>query len=247
MEKGWILTDRDTAFRHQDLLSSIFYHVFTGVLVLGFQFITTPYFIEKGYPPYISGLVGFLCVSIPVQLTIIRRAQKTSGENSINDFLGRSIEKPYRIIILVIFTFYVFSIVITPFSIWSRKNIFYWMPTWLLQPFNPESVTGKRLLSAFILTLVIDGLLNPVVEELYWRGYLLKRISRIGMCAPVFNGVLFGIQHFWQPYNYLVIIPYSILLSYLVWSKGDLRPSIIIHCTINCLGALITYIPLLFN
>lgn len=237
--------DRGSVLEQQSLGRSVFYHIFTGVLVLIFQFITVEIFIIRGYPPYISGLVGFVCVSIPIQLTIINNAIKSSENSSILDLLGRPIEKPYKIVIPVIFSFYVLAAIITPLIPWFQREIFYWMPGWLLEPFMPESILGNRLLPAFILTLLIDGLLNPIVEELYWRGYLLKRISRFGVWAPVFNGSLFGIQHFWQPFNYALIIPYSILLSYVVWKKDDLRLSIIIHCTINCLGVMITFVPLL--
>ena len=236
---------RETVLKQQSILSSIFFHLFTGILVLTFQFITVNLFINRGYPHYISGLVGFICISIPIQLLIIRNTLKSSESLSIFDLVGRPIKKSYKIIIPMIFAFYVLAVILTPLNSWMRREIFYWMPEWSLEPFIPESILRNRLFPAFILTFLIDGLLNPIVEELYWRGYLLKRISRFGLGAPMLNGFLFGIQHFWQPFNYLSIIPYSILLSYIVWKKGDLRLSIIIHCTINCLGALLTYIPLL--
>jgi len=126
-----------------------------------------------------------------------------------------------------------------------QQEVFFWIPKWLLEPVVLQSIPRERVLIVFLLTLLIDGLVNPFVEELYWRGFLLKGISRYGLAAPVLNGLLFGVQHFWQPFNYLLIIPYSILLSYLVWSRNDLRLSLFIHCSINCIGALITFIPLL--
>jgi AcrR family transcriptional regulator len=42
---------------------------------------------------------------------------------------------------------------------------------------------------------------SMVVEELYFRGYLLPRISRFGGWAPVINCCLFALYHFWQPFN----------------------------------------------
>jgi len=236
----------DKSLSQQSVVSSVFLHIFTGFLVLLFQFITVNFFIDRGYPPYLSGLAGFVLVSIPIQIIIIRRASKFDNL-SIKDLLGNPIKKKIKIIIPVIITFYIYAIIISPINTWMQQEVFFWTPKWLLEPVLLQSIPSERILIVFILTLFIDGLVNPFVEELYWRGFLLKSISRYGLAAPVLNGLLFGVQHFWQPFNYVLIVPYSILLSYLVWSKNDLRLSIFIHCSINCIGALITFIPLLLG
>ena len=222
----------------------VFLHIFTGGLVLLFQYLTVDFFIERNYPPYISGLFGFLFVSIPLQLFIItwNSSKKISV---IKHLLGKETRNKARIIIPVLITFFVFNVIYSQISVWFQRKVFYWLPNWLLVPILPDSIPSNIVLIVFIVTLTIDGILNPIVEELYWRGYLLQKLSFIGEFAYIINGVLFGVQHFWQPYNYCLIIPYSILLSYIVWREGNLRLSIFIHCTINSLGALITFLPLL--
>ena len=39
-----------------------------------------------------------------------------------------------------------------------------------------------------------------MVEELYFRGYLLPRISRLGAWAPLVNTVLFSLYHLFTPW-----------------------------------------------
>jgi membrane protease YdiL (CAAX protease family) len=39
-----------------------------------------------------------------------------------------------------------------------------------------------------------------VVEEMYFRGYLLPRISRLGAWAPLVNTVLFSLYHLFTPW-----------------------------------------------
>jgi membrane protease YdiL (CAAX protease family) len=46
-----------------------------------------------------------------------------------------------------------------------------------------------------LLGLVLSGVVAPVVEEMYFRGYLLPRLSRLGRWAPVLNVTLFALYH----------------------------------------------------
>jgi hypothetical protein len=39
------------------------------------------------------------------------------------------------------------------------------------------------------------------VEEYYFRGYLLPRLSRFGSLAPVINVALFSLYHFFTPWQ----------------------------------------------
>ena len=90
--------------------------------------------------------------------------------------------------------------------------------------------------------IFIDGIVGPVVEELFFRGYLLPRMAYLKKWAPFVNGTLFGLYHFWQPHNYLAIIGIGIILSYIVWRKKNVYLGIIIHCTLNILGAIGGYL-----
>jgi hypothetical protein len=64
--------------------------------------------------------------------------------------------------------------------------------------------------SALLLTcgayLLLNVLAGPIVEELYFRGYLLPRLSRFGRKAPLLETLLFTVYHFWQPWLYPTIL-----------------------------------------
>ncbi len=68
---------------------------------------------------------------------------------------------------------------------------------------------------------LIDGLVLPVVEELYFRGYLLPRGSCSGRSRSLVNAGLFTIYHLWQPFNYLTIFVFALLLGYTVRRAHD--------------------------
>lgn len=80
-------------------------------------------------------------------------------------------------------------------------------------------------------------MVGPIVEELYFRGYLLRRMSRWGKWAPLVNALFVTLYHFWQPHNYVGIFFVSFVLAYAVWKTQNLMVGIFIHCTLNLLGA----------
>ncbi len=88
--------------------------------------------------------------------------------------------------------------------------------------------------------LIIDGVANPVVEELYFRGYLLPRISRFKASAPLLHAALFSAAHLWQPQNVLLIFLLVVPLYYLVWWKQNIYLSISVHSLANVIGAVLT-------
>jgi membrane protease YdiL (CAAX protease family) len=94
----------------------------------------------------------------------------------------------------------------------------------------------------FLAGIVIDGLIAPVIEELFFRGYLLPRMAYLKHWAPIVNGTLFGLYHLWQPHNLPAIIGVGIVLSYVVWRKQNVWLGVFIHCTLNIVGAISGYL-----
>lgn len=55
-----------------------------------------------------------------------------------------------------------------------------------------ESYSKNVLIALFTFQLILTGVVLPWVEELYFRGYLLPRISRYQAWAPLIGGLFFG-------------------------------------------------------
>lgn len=102
-----------------------------------------------------------------------------------------------------------------------------------------EGYAKNVLILVFTLQLVITGVFLPRVEELYFRGYLLPRISRCGVWAPIIGGMLFGLYHIWQLYGWVGVSLLGIGLGFVVWWKKDLRLSISLHVFANAIVRLI--------
>jgi len=73
------------------------------------------------------------------------------------------------------------------------------------------------LIAMVIIALVFNGIVGPIVEELYFRGYLLPRISRLRVWVPTLSSLLFSVYHFftpWQnPARLLVLLPFTFVVQ----------------------------------
>ena len=119
-------------------------------------------------------------------------------------------------------------------------KIFNWLPAWYtVQDFKGYSKASIEL--TLILNLLLNGFFAPVVEEYYFRGYLLPRMAAWGKWAFVLNTVLFSLYHFWQPYVYLTLIIALLPMIYMVWKTKDLRLAILTHSLLNIVGALLSF------
>jgi len=80
-----------------------------------------------------------------------------------------------------------------------------------------------------LICLPLTGFTLPLIEELYFRGFLLPRIAHLRWRAPVLNTVLFSVYHFWAPWTVLSKIVFMFPAVWLVWRKRDIRLSIGMH------------------
>jgi len=114
-------------------------------------------------------------------------------------------------------------------------------PHWLLAAnTTPAGFSTVVLASTLLATLAIDGVINPTVEELYFRGYLLPRLPVAGWRAIPASAALFALQHYWQPWNWLMIFGLELILTTLVVRLRCVRLGIVMHTLGNSFGLLLT-------
>lgn len=224
------------------LLKSIFYHLFPGLCVLLFYLGITPFFLNLGFSPGFGLLISFALIGIPVQVFIMARE---GGKGSLMKGLKNVIFYTRRMPLwqYVVFTLIFLVYAVLAVSLLSPVNEFllkYFtdLPDW----FTADNAGYRSSMPALLLAIsfaaqfLIDGLLNPVVEEFYFRGFLLPRISRFSYWSPMINAALFAIAHFWQPWNSLQIFILVLPVYFLVWKKKNLYIAMIVHCLANLIG-----------
>lgn len=68
--------------------------------------------------------------------------------------------------------------------------------------------------------------------------------------APTFTAILvtpllFTLQHYWQPYNYPLLILIQLPLVYVVWRKQNIYLGILTHCAGNLIGVTLSLVSFL--
>lgn len=104
-----------------------------------------------------------------------------------------------------------------------------------------KQYSNSMLMLTCIGYFILNVIVGPIIEELFFRGYLTSRISRFGNFAPLIITVLFSLYHFWLPFNNLFRILIFFPAALIAWKKKNIYISIVFHCLCN-LFATISFI-----
>jgi len=142
-------------------------------------------------------------------------------------------------ILLSVAAIYAIAQVASALAIPSRTAILSamaaWLPPWAIFGDIPAGIPPYTLW----VGLFLSGLAASIIEELYYRAFLLPRIPVSGRWAPAVNAALHSICHFYTPWNYLVFFLAFLPLAYYVRLRGNLLPTIITHILFNSAGVIL--------
>jgi hypothetical protein len=75
-----------------------------------------------------------------------------------------------------------------------------WLPNrYLLMP-DLSVYDRSTLILSYAIFFVTISVVIPIIEEIYFRGYLLPRLAHLGLWGAVLEAVLFALYHFWTPW-----------------------------------------------
>jgi len=94
------------------------------------------------------------------------------------------------------------------------------------------------VLTTCIGFIAFNVVVGPVVEELFFRGYLTARIGRFGKWSPVIVTVLFSLYHLWLPFNNLFRILVFLPTAYVAWRQKNIYIAIVFHCLCNLISTI---------
>lgn len=110
--------------------------------------------------------------------------------------------------------------------------------------FSPQAATAR--IPGFLMEMPLSGkwwvavvfvigwLLNIFGEEFWFRGYLLPRQElAMGRRAWIANGLMFGFNHIWQPWNLLLIVPSALMGAYVVQRRRNTWILVVMHGLMN--------------
>lgn len=219
-------------------------HLLPGALATLFFFSLGPTVMRAGYPPQLALTLAILFVIVPFELGfLLIEGRRLSGLASIRPaiaFRERITLGSFLILVLSLVAWSAFVFVaMAPLDAPIVKALFSWLPEWSISAFSTVTVATyapDSVRIATLLGLVANGIAGPVVEELYFRGYLLPRIPASRTWSPLINVVLFSVYHFFSPWQFLTRIVAGLPMVYIVSWKRNAYISVIVHSALNTLG-----------
>jgi membrane protease YdiL (CAAX protease family) len=134
----------------------------------------------------------------------------------------------------------ILSVTINPLEKWITTPLAENIPTYF--DWNNMEYLRQYPKNILVITFIVYGLFNvlvgPVVEELYFRGYLTSRISRFGKWSPVIITVLFSLYHLWLPLQNIFRICVFLPAAYFAWKEKNIYISIVLHCLSNLVSTI---------
>jgi len=220
---------------------SLLLHLGPGAAAAAVYFLMVPVTRGWGLPSVaalaLSGLLGVAPVQLAVLARHRRRQREVSGPPEPAVWL-RARTSPGRLVAwttgVVLAAGIVFAAT-APLAARVESTMFGWWPESMKVDLGAAGDYGRpALLVTVALLLVGTVVVSPVVEELYFRGFLLPRMSpRLGAAAPMTHALLFAAYHVWTPWLLLTRAIAILPLVYAVRRTRSVRVGISAHMVLN--------------
>ncbi|MFC2169853.1 lysostaphin resistance A-like protein, partial [Acidobacteriota bacterium] len=132
---------------------------------------------------------------------------------------------------------------VVPFMKVTGLTIPDYAPFFLNPTINPADADpsvispGLPLKGQFVMIplMAIALLLNIMAEELYFRAWILPKLSKYGNIGWVINAVLFALYHSFQLWLLPVILVGSLIWAFIIYKSKSIWPALVGHLVGNFL------------
>ncbi|WDV47675.1 CPBP family glutamic-type intramembrane protease [Clostridiaceae bacterium M8S5] len=229
-------------------ISRVLLLVFVPTSLLTLVYILAGY-LQNTIPSLLLFFLLAMVILFPIELWIVLRAsKKTYGSYSLKSAFSNHQKLRWWVIFLYGSSLWGFAGIMSA-TIAPLENMLFAPISNLLTSIIPTYFDWNNIdylkqypKNILVLTCVVyfifNGFIGPIVEELFFRGYLTSKISRYGKYAPIIITVLFSLYHFWLPFNNLFRIVVFFPAAYLAWKKKNIYISIVFHCLCNIISAI---------
>jgi hypothetical protein len=221
---------------------SVILHLFPGILVGCFYFLARQPVVNMGYPSIFALLLAFAFVLIPVELGyLFVQGKKNTGRFTLQGVISyRYSISWWQYIVWPLIIFVIIGAIFTllkPLDAFLQERLFFWMPG--LNSGLDGNYSRTILIVTYSMFLIFNVFLAPLVEELYFRGYLLPRIK--GRFATLFHSFLFAAIHVFTPW---MMITRTLGLLPLVYGvkKKNIYVGMIVHILGNSMDLLTAFV-----
>ena len=215
------------------IVQSIILHLLPGILIGTFYFLIRQPVQEIGYPSTFALILAVIFVLVPVQLGyLLLKGKQATGRYTLDGLISYRTAIPWWqsilwILIVLVLMAAIFT-VLKPVDNILFEKLFFWMPT--LDSGLDGSYSKTALIITYSTFIIFGVIVGPLVEELYFRGYLLPRIPV--KQSELFHSLLFAAYHIWTPWMFITrtvaMLPLIIAVK-----KKNIYVGIIAHILVN--------------
>lgn len=223
------------------------YHLSPGIPILIIATVLSNPLWGINLPFLLSLFLAIVFGLIPTEMLILLVTAKRQGKQ-IRAMISNT--EKISIVQMIIWTLVPFLILGFVFSVVPELEqplwtVFNWVPDWFRISLETVKQQPAMIWPVIWLGFIFNGFLGPIVEELYFRGFLLPRMKNLGKLAPLVNVVLFSLYHLFSPWENITRILSALPYVYAVWYKKNIHIGMIVHCSGNLIGLIGTAIALL--
>ena len=227
---------------NQDLIEkhstaqSVILHLLPGILVGCFYFLALEPVAKMGYPSFFAQFLAFAFILVPLELGfLLVQGKKKTGRFTLRGIISYQKSIPWwQYFVWVTIIFVIVGALMTffkPVDAFLQKNLFFWMPD--VNTGLDGNYSKTILIVTYSVFLIINVFLAPMVEELYFRGYLLPRMK--GKYAILFHSFLFAAIHVFSPWM-IIARTIGFLPIILGTIKKNIYVGMIVHMLCNAMG-----------
>jgi len=215
---------------------SLFLHLLPGILVGCFYFLALKPVAKMGYPSFFAQFLAFAIILIPFELGfLLVQEKKQTGRFTLRGIISYQKSIPWwQYFVWVSIIFVVVGALMTlfkPVDSFLQKHLFFWMPD--VNTGLDGDYSKTILIVTYSVFLIINVFLAPMVEELYFRGYLLSRMK--GKYAILFHSFLFAAIHVFSPWM-IIARTFGFLPIIFGTIKKNIYVGMIVHMLCNAVG-----------
>jgi membrane protease YdiL (CAAX protease family) len=229
--------DSDRPVEQHSVGRSVLLHLGPGILIGLCYFALVPIVRQWGFPSIAALMATVALILVPVELGyLLYRGRKRNGSYSLRGIVLYRIRIPtWQYFVWVPGLFVIVGIIFTlmkPVDAMLQQTLFAWTP--MLESGLTAEYSRTALIWTYTLVAVFGVVVGPIVEEFYFRGFLLPRMKYAGKWAPVLHSLLFAIYHIWTPWQFITRTLGMIPMVYAA-QRRNLYVTTIVHVLVNTL------------
>jgi membrane protease YdiL (CAAX protease family) len=184
---------------------------------------------------YVWLLIATFCWHMVVPVLFLRFNDKLTWKQSLQflgldrvDLRGLFIVLPVYCALFALAALPYMQFMWNPLERWLQSVPAFQMPAYTIFKGGPEGLYSFPPIA--LLFLFIGNFLG---EELYFRGYLMKKIAFLGNSAWIVNSILFALYHLWQIPQTWPLVGLVLAIGLLMQLRKDLYVLVAFHFFIN--------------